>query len=73
MTTNYKLRTVAMYICNKGFFLDLSVGSEVRTCVDDDSANAKGVWSDQEPSCARKSSYTFWFCYLYLVQSISDV
>ena len=51
---NYDLGTTATYACNEGYFLDLSVGVRVRTCVDDDGMDALGVFTDQAPSCVRK-------------------
>ena len=54
-TPNYPLTTVATYSCNAGFVLDLSVGSETRTCIDDGDNDAEGVFDMQEPACVRKS------------------
>ena len=51
---NYELGTTATYACNEDYFLDLSVGVRVKTCVDDDGMDAFGVFSDQAPSCVRK-------------------
>ncbi|XP_064386513.1 sushi, von Willebrand factor type A, EGF and pentraxin domain-containing protein 1-like [Halichondria panicea] len=48
---NLALRTVATYSCTAGFFLDVSEGDEVRTCLDDDGMDTIGMWSGQEPSC----------------------
>ena len=53
-TPNYTLGTEATYACNDGFFLDLSVGSEMRTCANDDGMDAVGIFNDQAPSCVRK-------------------
>ena len=51
----FNLDTRATYACNSGFILDLSVGAETRTCVDDNAgADAIGVWSGMEASCLRK-------------------
>ena len=54
-TPNYTLGTVATYACDAGFILDLSVGSETRTCIDDGDMDAEGVFDFQEPQCVRKS------------------
>ena len=54
-TPNFDLGTTATYACNEGYFLDLSVGVRVRTCVDDGDMDALGVFTDQAPSCVRKS------------------
>ena len=54
-TPNFDLGTTATYTCNEGYFLDLSVGVRVRTCVDDGDIDALGVFTDQAPSCVRKS------------------
>ena len=51
---NYALGTVATYSCNAGFVLDLSVGSEMRTCVDGDGMDAVGLFNHEAPSCVRK-------------------
>ena len=56
-TPNYPLTTVATYSCNAGFVLDLSVGSETRTCIDDGDNDAEGVFDMQEPACVRKSMF----------------
>ncbi len=49
LTPDYDIGTVATYVCNAGFVLDLTTeGSETRTCV------ALQVWNDQEPRCIRK-------------------
>ena len=37
-----------------GLFLDLSVGSEMRTCVDDDGMDAVGLFNHEAPSCVCK-------------------
>ena len=55
-TPNYPLTTVATYSCNAGFSLDLSVGSETRTCIDDGDNDAEGVFDMQKPACVRKSA-----------------
>ena len=54
-TPNFDLGTTATYVCNEGYFLDLSVGVRVRTCVDDVDMDALGVFTGQAPSCVRKS------------------
>ena len=51
---NFELGTTATYSCNEGYTLDLSIGVEVRTCIDGGDNNAVGVFSDQEPACVRK-------------------
>ena len=53
---NYALRTVATYSCNAGFFLNTTVGSEMRTCIDDGDNDAEGIFDMQEPACVRKST-----------------
>ena len=54
-THNYDLDTVATYICNPGFFLDISLGgSPFRTCFDDDGQDAIGEFDNQTPRCIRK-------------------
>ena len=58
-TPNFDLGTTATYECNEGFFLDLSVGVRVRTCVDDNDMDALGVFTDQAPTCVRKSPCNF--------------
>ena len=55
-TPNYSLGTVATYSCNTGFSLDLSAGSETRTCVDDGDNDVEGVFIGQAPTCVRKST-----------------
>ncbi len=54
MTPNYMLGTTATYICNDGFFLDISVGNEVRTCVDDNGLDNLGEFTGSQPTCVRK-------------------
>ena len=55
-TPDYDLGTVAIYSCDTGFVLDLSLGaSEMRTCVDDMDNDAEGVFDRQAPICIRKS------------------
>ena len=56
-TANYMLGTTATYICNNGFFLDLSVGNEVRTCEDDDGLDNLGEFTGSQPTCIRKYSF----------------
>ncbi|XP_064387537.1 uncharacterized protein LOC135335856 isoform X6 [Halichondria panicea] len=51
MTPNYMLGTTATYICNDGFFLDLSVGNEVRTCEDDNGLDDLGEFTGSQPTC----------------------
>ena len=53
---NLSLRTVVTYSCTVGFFLDVSKGDKVRTCLDDDGMDTIGMWSGQEPSCVCKIS-----------------
>ena len=60
-TPNYALGTVATYSCDSGFVLDLSVGSEMRTCIDDGDNDAEGVFDMQEPACVRKSILILFF------------
>ena len=55
LTADFELGTTATYDCNEGYFLDLSVGSEVRTCVDDNDGDALGVFDGQAPACVRTS------------------
>ncbi len=51
-TPDYDLGTVAIYACDTGFVLDLSLGgSEMRTCVDD---NGLDAFDRQAPICIRK-------------------
>ncbi|XP_064387566.1 uncharacterized protein LOC135335869 isoform X2 [Halichondria panicea] len=52
-TANYMLGTNATYICNDGFFLDLSVGNEIRTCEDDDGLDDLGEFTGSQPTCVR--------------------
>ena len=40
----YDLGTVATYDCNAGFFLDFTVGTEMRTYVDDGDNDAEGIF-----------------------------
>ena len=54
--SNYSLGTRATYSCNTGFLLDLSAGSETRTCVGDGDGDAEGVFNGQAPTCACKST-----------------
>ena len=55
-TPNYDLGTVATYVCDAGFVLDLSLGrSEIRTCIDDNGLDTIGVFDRQAPRCVRKS------------------
>ena len=43
---------MAIYACNAGFVLDLSIGGSVtRTCVDDLDNDAEGVFNRQGPRC----------------------
>ena len=56
ITSDYDFGTEATYTCNEGFFLDLSVGVRVRTCVDDDGIDAVGMFTDEAPVCVRKST-----------------
>ena len=53
---NYSLGTTATYSCNAGFSLDLSAGSETRTCVNDGNDDAEGIFDLQAPTCVRKST-----------------
>ena len=41
----------ATYACSSGFELDLTNGSEVRTC------QADGMWSGYPPTCVRKLQF----------------
>ncbi len=50
-TPNYMFRTTATYICNEGFSLDISVGNEVRTCVNDNGLDNLGVFTGSQPTC----------------------
>ena len=54
LTPNFDLNTTATYSCNDGYTLDLSIGVEVRTCIDDGNNDAVGVFSGKEPACVRK-------------------
>ena len=67
MTPNYALGTVATYYCNTGYVLDLAVGSEMRTCVDDDGMDATGIFDHQAPTCIRKSAYKGQSVFIVLV------
>ena len=55
-TPNYFLGTVATYSCDTGFFLDLSGGSETRTCIDDGDNDAEAIFSGLAPACICKSA-----------------
>ncbi len=67
VTPNFDLGTTATYSCNDGYTLDLSIGVEVRTCIDDGDNDAVGVFSDQEPACVRK------YCTLYLAYQMAGL
>ncbi len=54
MSPDFELTTTATYSCNAGYFLDLSVGNEVRTCIDDNDNDADGIFTGQAPSCVRE-------------------
>ncbi len=56
MTANYSLGTQATYVCNAGFFLDISAtdASAARVCVDDNDNDAEGIFQRQPPTCIRK-------------------
>ena len=75
-TPNYALGTVATYICDTGFALNLTVGSEMRTCIDDNDDDAEGVFDMQEPACVRKPTKTLLFtklmlrCGVFIVHSL---
>ena len=46
----------ATYSCDIGYFLDVSQGSRVRTCMYNyDPIDSMGVWSGQEPRCVSTS------------------
>ena len=47
----FDLGTVASHECNLGFFL---VGTENRTCVEDDPGSVVGIFSESPPTCERK-------------------
>ena len=51
-TTGQSIGDNATYTCDSGFELDLTNGSEVRTC------QADGMWSGYPPACVRKSFQT---------------
>ncbi len=53
-TPDFDLTTMATYSCDEGYFLDLSNGDRVRTCVDDRDNDANGVFTGQAPECVRK-------------------
>ncbi len=57
MTPNYMLGTTSTYICNNGFFLDLSAGNEIRTCEDDNGLDDLGEFTGSQPTCVRKYSF----------------
>ena len=67
-TPNHALGTVATYSCNVGFVLDLTVGSEMRTC-EDDGMDAFGMFSGQAPSCVRKFKYRHRISFNVVLQS----
>ena len=46
--TGRSIGDFAIYTCDSGFELDLTNGSEVRTC------RADGMWSGYPPTCVRK-------------------
>ena len=53
-TSPFDLGTIATYVCDDGFYLDLSVGSETRTCIEDGNGDRVGVFDGEAPSCVRK-------------------
>ncbi len=53
-TPDFDLTTTATYNCDNGYFLDLSNGDRVRTCVDNNDNDADGVFTGQAPECVRK-------------------
>ena len=50
-TANFEIETIATHSCSAGFAL---VGELTRTCMEDNQADAVGVWSGSPPSCDRK-------------------
>ena len=56
-TANYMLGTTSTYICNDRFFLDLSVGNDIRICEDDDGLDDIGEFTGSQPTCVRKYSF----------------
>ena len=65
----YSLGTTATYSCNTGFSLDLSAGSEARTCVDDGDNDAEGVFDGQAPTCVRKLT-EYILCVFYYIMCV---
>ena len=54
-STNYSINTIATYICNEGYYLEITDNNiEMRVCEDDNDNNAEGVWSGQPPTCVRE-------------------
>ena len=52
---NYSLGTVATYSCNTSYFLNVTAGSEMRTCIDDGDNDVEGIFNHTAPTCDRKS------------------
>ena len=68
-TSPFDLGTLATYICDDGFHLDLSVGSETRTCVEDFDGNRVGVFDGEAPSCIRMFKVSI-MNFMKLIQSV---
>ena len=50
----YSLGNVATYNCNDGYYLNLTVGSRIRTCIDDGDNDVEGIFDLMAPTCDRK-------------------
>ena len=50
-TRDYALGTVATYYCNAGYALDITVGSQSRTCTEN---GMIGEFDGQAPTCVRE-------------------
>ncbi len=57
MDETFALETFATYSCTAGFFLNVSNGNKVRTCMNDNRMDAIGMWSDDPPICVRKLNF----------------
>ena len=53
-TPPYDLGITATYGCNDGYSLNLAVGSEMRTCIDDGDNDVEGIFNLIAPTCDRK-------------------
>ncbi len=61
MTAPYSVNTVATYMCNPGYELNVDTGNEIRTCEEGGVPGSSADFDGDAPTCERMNNHKLTF------------